>query len=71
MRLFHVLLMVLLIPGLDPVFATAAIVFACAPMLSMYPLLGQRYGFGELGTARFESDATAATDFDDSIDDDA
>ncbi len=46
-----ILLMVLLIPGLDPVFATAAIIFACAPMLSMYPLLGQRYGFGELGTA--------------------
>ncbi|MCE3028480.1 MULTISPECIES: AEC family transporter [unclassified Salinicola] len=46
-----VVLMVLLIPGLDPVLATAAIVFACAPMLSMYPLLGQRYGFAEMGTA--------------------
>ena len=46
-----VVLMVLLIPGLDPLLATAAIVFACAPMLSMYPLLGQRYGFAEMGTA--------------------
>ncbi|KAA0015938.1 AEC family transporter [Salinicola corii] len=46
-----VLLMILLIPGLTPVFATAAIIFSCAPMLSMYPLLGQRYGFAELGTA--------------------
>ncbi|WFF40673.1 AEC family transporter [Salinicola endophyticus] len=46
-----VALMVMLIPGLDPVLATAAIVFACAPMLSMYPLLGQRYGFAEMGTA--------------------
>ncbi|WP_251976287.1 AEC family transporter [Salinicola avicenniae] len=46
-----VLLMIALIPGLTPVFATAAMVFACSPMLSMYPLLGQRYGFAELGTA--------------------
>ncbi|WP_110670701.1 AEC family transporter [Salinicola halophilus] len=43
--------MVLLVPQIDPVFATAAVLFACAPMLSMYPLLGQRYGFAELGTA--------------------
>ncbi|GHB31992.1 AEC family transporter [Salinicola rhizosphaerae] len=46
-----VLLMIALTPGLTPVFATAALVFACAPMLSMYPLLGQRYGFADLGTA--------------------
>ncbi|WP_245391682.1 AEC family transporter [Salinicola aestuarinus] len=43
--------MILLVPGIDPVFAAAAILFACAPMLSMYPLLGQRYGFAEMGTA--------------------
>lgn len=34
----------LLAPSLDPNLKTAGILFASAPMLSIYPILGQRYG---------------------------
>lgn len=34
----------LLFPGLDPVMRQAGILFAAAPMLSIYPILGMRYG---------------------------
>lgn len=34
----------LLVPGLDPVMRKAGIVFAAAPMLSIFPILGMRYG---------------------------
>ncbi|WP_136068515.1 AEC family transporter [Modicisalibacter radicis] len=46
-----VFLMLLWLPPLDPALATAAIVIASVPMLSVYPILGQRYGHGELCTA--------------------
>lgn len=46
-----VFLMLLWLPPLDPALATAAIVLASVPMLSVYPILGQRYGHGELCTA--------------------
>jgi malonate transporter and related proteins len=32
-----------LLPPIDPVLRTAAIVFACMPMLSIYPVLAQKY----------------------------
>lgn len=46
-----VFLLLLWLPPTDPALTTAAIVIASAPMLSVYPILGQRYGHGELCTA--------------------
>lgn len=37
----------LLFPELDPVMRSAGVVFAAAPMLSIYPILGMRYGLEE------------------------
>ena len=39
-----VLVALMLLPGLDPTLRTAAVVFACMPMLSIYPLLAQKHG---------------------------
>ncbi len=33
-----------LVPGLDPTLKVAALLFASAPMMSIYPILGQQYG---------------------------
>lgn len=33
-----------LIGGMEPSLATAGVLFACAPMMSVFPLLGQRFG---------------------------
>ncbi len=38
-----VALAVLLIPGIDPVLQVGAVLYACVPMLSIYPILGQKY----------------------------
>jgi hypothetical protein len=38
-------LMVWLIPPADPTLRAAAVVFASVPMLSIYPILSQKYGF--------------------------
>ncbi len=38
-------LMVWLVPPADPGLAAAAVVFASVPMLSIYPILAQKYGF--------------------------
>ena len=46
-----VLLMLLVLPPIDPALSVAAIVVASAPMLSVYPIFGQRYGHPELCTA--------------------
>ncbi|SFI18109.1 AEC family transporter [Modicisalibacter xianhensis] len=46
-----VLLMFTALPDFDPALAVAALVFASAPMLSVYPIFGQRYGHPELCTA--------------------
>lgn len=35
------------LPGIDPTMRLAGILFASAPMLSVYPLFGQRFGFEE------------------------
>lgn len=37
----------LLVPNMDPSLKTAGLLFASAPMLSIYPILGQRYGLEE------------------------
>lgn len=41
----------LLIPEADPMLLAGALLFACAPMISIYPLLGQRYGMAGVGAA--------------------
>lgn len=40
-----------LVPGIDPLYKAGAILFAAAPMISIYPLLGQRYGLGGVSAA--------------------
>ncbi|KZB72033.1 MULTISPECIES: AEC family transporter [Thalassospira] len=40
-----------LVPDLDPLMKVAAVGFACAPMLSVYPIYGQRYGHEGMGAA--------------------
>lgn len=40
-----------LVPGIDPVYKAGAILFAAAPMISIYPLFGQRYGLGGVSAA--------------------
>lgn len=39
-----VLVAFLLLPGFDPLLVAGALIFACAPMISIYPLLGLRHG---------------------------
>ncbi|EPC02839.1 hypothetical protein L861_23805 [Litchfieldella anticariensis FP35 = DSM 16096] len=46
-----VLLAFLALPPIDPVLMTTGILFACAPMISVYPIFGQRYGLGEITAA--------------------
>lgn len=41
----------LLMPEPDPALITGAMLFACAPMISVYPLFGQRYAMGGVGAA--------------------
>ncbi|WP_319022809.1 AEC family transporter [Halomonas sp. S3-1-8] len=41
----------LVIPGIDPVYIVGAVLFASAPMISIYPLFGQRYGVGDMSAA--------------------
>ena len=36
-----------LVPGVDPLLMVAGVLFASAPMLSVFPLLGQRFGLEE------------------------
>ncbi|MBU4612322.1 AEC family transporter [Achromobacter sp. GG226] len=46
-----VLLALLLVPDLDPAMRVAAIVIAASPMLTVYPLMGQKYGHEAVCTA--------------------
>ncbi|MNP75516.1 hypothetical protein D3C76_1725840 [compost metagenome] len=39
-----VLLCFALLPPVDPVLRVAGVLFACSPMMSIYPILGQRFG---------------------------
>ncbi|MGR4070163.1 AEC family transporter [Halomonas sp. LR3S48] len=41
----------LLMPSADPVLLAGALLFACAPMVSIYPLLGHRYGMAGVSAA--------------------
>ena len=46
-----ILIMILLLPPMDPLLIAGALLFACAPMISVYPLLGHRYGVGDISAA--------------------
>jgi hypothetical protein len=48
---FAVGLMVWLLPPADPALRAAAVVFAGTPMLSIYPILAQKYGFESMCAA--------------------
>jgi len=39
------------VPGIDPLYMAGALLFAAAPMISIYPLFGQRYGVGGISAA--------------------
>ncbi|MBS9403831.1 AEC family transporter [Halomonas sp. TRM85114] len=41
----------LLLPDMDPALLTGALLFACAPMISIFPILGQRYGLQDISAA--------------------
>ncbi|OBA00257.1 AEC family transporter [Halomonas sp. G11] len=41
-----VLVAFLVIPDIEPIYVAGALLFAAAPMISIYPLFGQRYGLG-------------------------
>lgn len=41
----------LLLPHPDPLLVAGALLFACAPMISVYPLFGQQYGQGDASAA--------------------
>lgn len=34
----------LLVPGIDPIMKAVGVLFACSPMMSIFPILGQRFG---------------------------
>lgn len=34
----------MLVPGVDPVMKAVGVLFACSPMMSIFPILGQRFG---------------------------
>jgi hypothetical protein len=41
----------LLLPDPDPLMIAGALLFACAPMISVYPLFGKQYGQGDISAA--------------------
>ncbi|SEN11343.1 AEC family transporter [Halomonas caseinilytica] len=41
----------LLLPDIDPLLLTGALLFACAPMISVYPIFGQRFGLSDITAA--------------------
>ncbi|MGQ4878042.1 AEC family transporter [Billgrantia sp. LNSP4103-1] len=52
--IFHplaVLGLLLIMPQVEPHMMAGALLFACAPMISIYPLLGQRYGMAGVSAA--------------------
>jgi predicted permease len=46
-----VLVAFMLVPGIEPLYIAGALIFAAAPMISIYPLFGQRYGLGGVSAA--------------------
>ncbi|MDX5434338.1 MAG: AEC family transporter [Halomonas sp.] len=61
--IFHPLVILgffLLMPQADPALLAGALLFACAPMISVYPLLGQRYGMAGISAAALMAATLAA-----------
>jgi len=50
------------VPDIDPIYMAGALLFAAAPMISIYPLFGQRYGLSGVSAAAMLV-ATAASFF--------
>lgn len=46
LHLLAILVAFLVIPDIDPIYFAGALLFAAAPMISIYPLFGQRYDLG-------------------------
>lgn len=46
-----ILIVFLLVPGIEPIYLVGALLFSAAPMISIYPLLGQRYDLGGISAA--------------------
>lgn len=46
-----ILVACLLVPSIEPVYMAGALLFAAAPMISIYPLFGQRYHLGDVSAA--------------------
>lgn len=49
-----------LMPGLDPEIRKMAIVYAASPMLTVYPIIGQRFGYQEMSSAALLMATTAS-----------
>ena len=48
------------VPGLDPVLLAGGLLFAGAPMMSIYPIFGARFGMGELSATALLATTIAA-----------
>lgn len=49
-----------LVPAFDPTLQRAAVMFACSPMMSIYPILGQKYGQEGFCSAALMATTTAS-----------
>ena len=43
-----ILVAFLLMPNIEPIYMAGALLFAASPMISIYPLFGQRYHLGDV-----------------------
>ena len=46
-----VLGIITLLPDFDPILKTSAVILACVPMFGIYPIIGNKYGFSEVGAS--------------------
>lgn len=49
-----------LVPGVDPAYQAGAVLVACVPMLSIYPIFGQQYGLESLCSAALVATTVAS-----------
>ena len=57
---FCVVLMSLVIPGIEPEMRKTAIIFAASPMLTIYPIIGHRFGYQDMSSAALLIATTAS-----------
>jgi predicted permease len=55
-----VITMIMLLPAIDPKLQMSAVIYACVPMLSIYPIFGQRYHQEDLCAAALMVATTAS-----------